>query len=509
MAIPTILKGETAKPIRLALADGYDYAGCSLHVDFCRTRSTFVELNAGGSLELRFTAEQTAGFPLGTSKAMLSLENAAGKIRFMPWAKIKVTDSPADLYDAQITIDPATLNVDDLTRSDNPDVVKSRVNAILAFLRGLKVLALALIPLGILADVTPKYAISDYIPGDMPIMTNVEEFVEAKMAEAGKVKSVNGRTGAVVLSAPDVGALAADGTAFRASSVGSAERWTDATGCVWQATFDVARDWWTIEPAESAGGMSVFWDGDSWVLRYEGYNNDTGHGADVYSFGFRLGIQYTATRHPGGAATLVDRVALQSQIPGDYAIVSNRAVNAVQRDDFDTEMYAKRDMGDIDVDGWMLTGPDGRREVLWYSVGNGGDVQSWYSSDISRYIVHFGVGTTSMWTLSVDTEQRTVSGPANVTELSFDYGGTKVYRAVRINSRFVFESDLAAATNALAAKIVAPDVIATNLVKTVISNSLYNLTYDAALGVTWQKTAEGGAFYERCYTNINMIGVRP
>lgn len=422
MAIPTILKGETAKPIPLALAEGYDYAGCSLHVGFCGVRKTFSDLAAGGSLELRFTAEQTAGFPLGTSKAMLSLENAAGEIRFMPWAKIKVTDSPADLYDAAITIDPATLNVDDLTRSDSPDVVKSRVNAILAFLRGLKVVALALIPLGILADVTPKYAISDYIPGDMPIMTNVEEFVEAKMAEAGKVKSVNGRTGAVVLSAPDVGALAADGTAFRASSVGSAERWTDATGCVWQATFDVARDWWTIEPAESSGGMSVFWDGDSWVLRYEGYNNDTGHGADVYSFGFRLGIQYTATRHPGGAATLVDRVALQSQV--------EVATNGLVRTESDPTVPA--------------------------------------------------------WAKAETKPSYTASEVGAVTA-----------------------GDVASATNALAAKIVAPDVIATNLVKTVISNSLYNLTYDAALGVTWQKTSEGGAFYERCYTNINMIGVRP
>ena len=51
------------------------------------------------------------------------------------------------------------------------------------------------------------------------------------------------------------------------------------------------------------------------------------------------------------------------------------------------------------------------------------------------------------------------------------------------------------------------DAISTNLVKTVISNSLYNLTYDETLQVTWRKEAENGVFYERCYTNINMIGV--
>ena len=62
---------------------------------------------------------------------------------------------------------------------------------------------------------------------------------------------------------------------------------------------------------------------------------------------------------------------------------------------------------------------------------------------------------------------------------------------------------------AMNAITVAPEVFAANLIKTVMSNSLYNLTYDQTLGVTWRKTAEGGAFYERCYTNVNMIGVLP
>lgn len=179
MAIPAILKGETSKPITLSLAEGYDYAGCSLHVDFCRTRSTFVDLGAGGSLELRFTAEQTAGFPLGTSKAMLSLENAAGEIRFMPWAKIKVTDSPADLYDAAIVIDPASLNVDDLTTGDSLGVVKTKLQAVINFLRGLKVLAVCAIPFFALADVAPLYTTPNEMPGDAPIMTNTAACISA------------------------------------------------------------------------------------------------------------------------------------------------------------------------------------------------------------------------------------------------------------------------------------------------------------------------------------------
>ena len=183
MAIPVILKGETAKPIQLSLAHGYEYAGCSLHVNFCGLRDTFTDLEAGGSLELRYTAEQTAGLPLGTSKVMLSIENARGELRFMPWAKIKVTDSPADLYDAAITIDPATLNVDDLTSKDTLGTVKSRLNAVLAFLRGLACLAACALPLVGAADVPPLHASLDDIPGDTQMMTNVQAYVDAKVAD--------------------------------------------------------------------------------------------------------------------------------------------------------------------------------------------------------------------------------------------------------------------------------------------------------------------------------------
>lgn len=370
MAIPIILKGDTAHGINLALADGYDYVGCALRADFCGAVREFDGLVAGGIVSLDFAADETETFPLGTSKVFFSLRNASGERRNLPWAKIKVTDCPDDVYEASITIDPAALNVEDLTPADSIGEIKSRMNAVMAFLRGMKMLALALIPFGTWAAGEPLYTSLNDIPGDTQIMTNIVEYVAAKV----KVKSVNGKTGDVTLTASDVGALPASGTAFRASSVGTDAEWTDATGCVWRIAFDVERDWWTLDPA--VDGMSVLWDGDSWVLQYEGCDNDTGLGADAYQFSSSFSNTcYTATRHPGGGTNCVGRIATLD------------------------------DMAEA-------------------------------------------VGT---------LEER----------------------------------------------------VGTNLVKTVVRNSLYNLTYDPELQVTWKKSAERGAFYERCYTNINLTRTQP
>ena len=189
MAIPVILRGETAKPITLRLADGYDYAGCTLAVDFCGAVSSFGGLAPGGTLSLPFTDGAAAGFPLGTSKAFLTLRNGNGEKCRLPWAQIKVTDSPDELRDAaaSIDVDPATFVGEILPARFTDEDVRSRLNAIINWMkRGAVAMLLALALPGIADVLTVQTAPKGTIYNDEQVVTNVT-FDAAGLATKGEV----------------------------------------------------------------------------------------------------------------------------------------------------------------------------------------------------------------------------------------------------------------------------------------------------------------------------------
>lgn len=190
MAIPIIQRGDTSREITLALAEGYEYGGCTLEVEFNGVERSFTGLEAGATIELSYTADETADMPLGTGRVLLSIRNAAGMVRQLPWAKIKVTDAPGEVYAAAITIDPASLDVEDATAGDSLGAVKSKLNAVLAFLRGVAVLAVFALPcMG--AEVAPLYTTPNDMPGDAPLMTNAAEYVDAKLAAKADKTALN------------------------------------------------------------------------------------------------------------------------------------------------------------------------------------------------------------------------------------------------------------------------------------------------------------------------------
>lgn len=136
MAIPTILKGDTSAKVFIDIADGYDYGDVTLHVSFCGANSVFPSIKSGGRICLHFSAEETCRFPLGTHKAMMRFCNSAGEIKTLPWAKIKVTDAPGEVYDTPIYVDPSQLDVLEALPADTQGDVKAKLNAIIKYLRG-------------------------------------------------------------------------------------------------------------------------------------------------------------------------------------------------------------------------------------------------------------------------------------------------------------------------------------------------------------------------------------
>lgn len=135
MAIPVILKGDTSAKISLNVADGWDYTGVALDVEFCGVVKTIVEPVAGSVIDVVYAADDTARFPLGTHKVIMTLRGEGGERSTLPWGKIKVTDAPAEVYDCAITIDPGIAFVDELPERFTENDMRTKINQILSCMK--------------------------------------------------------------------------------------------------------------------------------------------------------------------------------------------------------------------------------------------------------------------------------------------------------------------------------------------------------------------------------------
>ena len=163
MAIPVILKGDTSAAIFLKLAEGYDYEGVWLDVNVFGATRTMALPKAGSTIELKFTAAETANAKLGTHMIMFRVRNERGDKKSLPWAKIKVTDAPAETASPAITIDPATLGDIDMEAADSLGDVKRKVEQLITILRG-GALALAVAFLPVFgAELTPQTPLNDIL----------------------------------------------------------------------------------------------------------------------------------------------------------------------------------------------------------------------------------------------------------------------------------------------------------------------------------------------------------
>ena len=137
----TFLKGDTTAEITLALAEGFDYSGKTVCLEYQGVKRSFSGATAGGTLAFFFNAEETAPMSLGTYPVRAWIEDDNGNVTTINNAdvKMRVTDCIADVRSGSaiyLDVRGGLSGIDGLPERYTDEDVRNKINEILLRLGG-------------------------------------------------------------------------------------------------------------------------------------------------------------------------------------------------------------------------------------------------------------------------------------------------------------------------------------------------------------------------------------
>ncbi len=247
----TFLKGDTTAEMTLALAEGFDYSGKTVCLEYQGVKRSFSSVAAGGVLAFSFTARETAPMSLGAYPVRVWIEGADGATTTIHNAdvKLRVTDCIADVHGGgaiYLDVRGGLHGIEGLPDRFTDEDLRNKVNEIVRRLGGaVAMAALALLPVcGSTVEVhtAPKGVIYN----DQQIVTNVTVDVSDK-ADKADVYTKAETDALIQAAAPEPDYTAANETLVAtikatapATDLSPATNYTDAVAATLRAKSDLA-----------------------------------------------------------------------------------------------------------------------------------------------------------------------------------------------------------------------------------------------------------------------------
>lgn len=264
------LKGDKTAEITLALADGFDYSGKTVHLEYQGVRRSFSNAVAGGTLTFSFSAAETAPMSLGTYPVRVWIEDAQGEKTTIhnSAAKFRVTDCATDIREGgavYLDVRGGLYGIDGLPPRFTDNDLRDKVNEILRRLGGTVAMFLLCALPAFAASVTVQTAPKGEIYNDEAVVTNVTLDVSDLATSASLNDALDTANAAIATNAADIAANAAliSANADAIATKADAE-WIEATN-----------DYWTVESHNrTLNGLVLTKDGEGsfWGLDPTVYN---------------------------------------------------------------------------------------------------------------------------------------------------------------------------------------------------------------------------------------------